>query len=197
VPVAWNHNTHYHPSLLRLLPDGRTALDIGSGDGSFAALLAARYAEVMALDPDPGQVAATRARCPANVIVEQGDFLSGSLPAAHFDVVTALASFHHMPFADAAREAQRVLKPGGRLVILGVWTGPSTRPGDLLLNAGSSVLNLLLRLRRGPATMTAPATLYRTDWSETRRAAAQHLPGARVHRTLLWRYTLVWDKHRG
>jgi ubiquinone/menaquinone biosynthesis C-methylase UbiE len=172
-------------------------LDVGSGDGSFALLLATRYADVVALDQDEEQVAASRARCPRNVIVQQADFLSSSLPAEHFDAVTALASFHHMPFADAAREAQRVLKPGGRLVVLGVWTGPPTRPGDLLLNVGSAVLNLLLRLRRGPATMSAPATLHRTDWPETREAAAQHLPGSRVRRHLLWRYTLVWDKPNG
>jgi ubiquinone/menaquinone biosynthesis C-methylase UbiE len=128
VSEVWNHNTHYHPVLLGLLPAGRaTALEIGSGDGRFASLLARRFANVVALDPDPEQVLAATERCLklTNVVVREGDLLQSGLPDEHFDVVTALASFHHMPFSEAAREAARVLKPGGRLILLGVWTDKS------------------------------------------------------------------------
>lgn len=195
MPVAWNHNTQYHPLLLRLLPEGVAALDIGAGDGLFAADLAKRYEQVVALDVDAAQVAATRARCAelSNVDVRQGDFLTSALPADHFDAVTALASFHHMPFADAAAEVRRVLKPGGRLVVLGVWTDNAT-PTDLALNVVSTALNKVLRLRRGPDAMTAPATLERTSWRAVKAAASPCLPGARLRRRLLWRYTLIWVK---
>src|SRR3954465_6547029 len=105
--AAWNHNTHHHERLLRLVPtSGGSALDVGCGDGSFASLLADRFSEVVALDPDGDQVAATAARCASfpHVRAVQADFLASGLPCDHFDVVTALASFHHMPFASAAGE---------------------------------------------------------------------------------------------
>jgi ubiquinone/menaquinone biosynthesis C-methylase UbiE len=144
VPVVWNHNTYFHSRLLRLLPArGSAALDLGCGDGSFAALLAGRYRRVVALDSDDEQVSAATARCAgsANVEVRRGDFLQCELPSEEFDAVTALASFHHMPFADAAAEAARVLRPGGRLVLLGVWTDTHT-PTDLALNVASTALNI-------------------------------------------------------
>lgn len=195
MPDAWNHNTHHHPLLLGLLPAGRAAaLDIGAGDGRFAALLATRFTQVVALDTDPEQVRAASGCCQShtNVSVRQGDFLQSGLPDEHFDVVTALASFHHMPFPDAAAEAARVLKPGGRLIVLGVWTDSSRK--DFALNTASRMLNQFLIKRRGPDAMTAPATMQRTSWREVRQQAKTHLPGSRLRRRLLWRYTLIWDK---
>jgi ubiquinone/menaquinone biosynthesis C-methylase UbiE len=193
---VWNHNMHYHRLLLRLLDrKGGVACDVGSGDGSFAALLARRFAEVVALDADAAQFRATSDHCSAlsNVKVLQADFLHSSLPPGYFDAVTALTVLHHMPFAQAADEAKRILKPGGRLLILGVWTDRATHV-DRVLNVASSALNRFLRWRRGPDAMTAPATLERTSWPEARAAASQYLPGARLRRRLLWRYTVVWDK---
>jgi ubiquinone/menaquinone biosynthesis C-methylase UbiE len=193
---AWNHNTHFHRRLLRLLPrSGEAALDVGCGDGAFAALLAERFGEVVALDPDPEQIAATTARCrrQSQVRVERSEFLSSDLPSGSFDVVTALASFHHMPFDEAAAEARRVLKPGGRLVVLGVWTDATTRV-DLAWKVGSGCLNRTLHRVRGPDLMTAPATFERTSWHQVKALASTHLPGTRMRRHLLWRYILVWQK---
>ena len=199
MPGGWNHNTHFHPQLLRHLPQARgSALDVGCGDGAFAALLADRFDDVVALDADAQQVetAADRCRGRANVRLLQADFLRSRLPSESFDVVTALASFHHMPFGAAAAEATRVLKPGGRLVVLGLWTDTET-PADVALNVASTGYNAVLQLRRGSPVMSAPACMERTTWVEARDAAARHLPGARLRRHLLWRYTLVWDKPRG
>lgn len=41
--MAFDHNDHYHPLLLRQVPSGAaTALDVGCGTGLFARRLAAR-----------------------------------------------------------------------------------------------------------------------------------------------------------
>jgi len=79
---AWNHNTHYHRRLLRLVPDDcERALDVGCGDGTFAACLAAKGAAVIALDSDHVQVEPARRACAdlANVSVWHGDFLTADL----------------------------------------------------------------------------------------------------------------------
>jgi ubiquinone/menaquinone biosynthesis C-methylase UbiE len=192
----WNHNTHHHRALLRLLPPRpKAVVDVGCGDGSFAALLGQRCDTVLALDVDPAQVEAARRRCAAqsNVRVQEGDFLAVGLPSGRFDVVTALASFHHLPFEAAAREAVRVLKPGGRLIVLGVWTDRSTA-SDMVLNLMSTAMNLVLRRLRGPDVMAAPATMPTTTFRQVKQSARHHLPGARIKRRALWRYTLTWTR---
>jgi ubiquinone/menaquinone biosynthesis C-methylase UbiE len=122
--------------------------------------------------------------------------VDADLPAEHFDVVTGLASFHHMPFPEAASEVRRVLGRGGRLVLLGVWTDRCTI-SDLAWAAASAALHELLVRRRGPDSMTTSATLEQTSWHQVRAHAATHLPGVRLRRRLLWRCALVWDKPLG
>jgi ubiquinone/menaquinone biosynthesis C-methylase UbiE len=190
----WNHNTHHHAALLRLLPPRpESVVDVGCGDGSFAALLGRRCDTVLALDVDLVQVEVARRRCAAqpNVTVQAGDFLGAGLPSDRFDVVTALASFHQMPFDVAAKEVVRVLKPGGRLIMLGVWTDRSTA-WDIVLNLISTALNLVLRRLRGPDVMAAPATMPTMTFRQVERSARHHFPGARIKRHALWRYTLTW-----
>jgi SAM-dependent methyltransferase len=193
--VTWSHNTHYADRVLHLLPpSGKAILEIGPGDGYFSEMLADRFGQVVAMDPDPAQVEAARRRCAEreNVSVLHGDFLTADLPTGGFDAVTALAAFHHMPLEPAFRRASDVLKPGGRLVILGVWTDRGRR--DFLRNLQSVRMNRRLQRQLGPDSMTAPSTLERTSWHETRAWCRLSAPEARLRRLPLWRYTLVWDK---
>lgn len=57
----WDHNAHYHRWIMRQLPQrlGST-LDVGSGSGDLARLLATRADSVRGLDADPGIVARAR-----------------------------------------------------------------------------------------------------------------------------------------
>lgn len=192
--TSWNHNTHHAPRVLQLLPANReSVLEIGSGDGRFAEQLSGVFDRVTAVEPDPTQAAATRVRCAAhtNVDVIQGDFLAVELPVSHFDAVVALASFHHMPLSDAVTRTRAILRPGGRLVVLGVWTDRS--PRDLVWNVWSVIANKRLQRQLGPDAMDAPATFARTSWRDTRAWCNENLPDAKLRRYALWRYTLVWD----
>jgi ubiquinone/menaquinone biosynthesis C-methylase UbiE len=101
------------------------ALDIGCGTGQFAARLANRGWEVFALDlcePMAIQARANAAGVRGAVSVTVGDsehlpFATGSL-----DVVTCANSFHHYPHqAKVIGEMRRVLRPGGRLLLLDGW----------------------------------------------------------------------------
>jgi SAM-dependent methyltransferase len=198
----WNHNIHYHDELLRLLPanPGRV-LDVGSGDGLFARRLAGyvgRVGLVIALDIDPDQVRAARATCSdaANVTVLCGDVLSpdlSELAPGSFDAITSLAVLHHLPLPDALTRMARLLRPGGALLVLGLWPATSTLL-DVAVSVLAAVVNRAYILRRGPGHMTAPAQEPVLPLRELRREVQLLLPGAVVRRRLLWRYVLVWRK---
>jgi ubiquinone/menaquinone biosynthesis C-methylase UbiE len=99
-------------------------LDIGCGTGLFAARLrdALPGAKVWGVDLTGDMLARGSVRwrhLEADVLPVQGD--SERLPFApgSFDFVTCANSFHHYPHQEVAiQEMARVLKPGGRLLII-------------------------------------------------------------------------------
>jgi len=98
----------------------RDALDIGCGGGGLARQLVALGHAVTGLDPAPQAIAAARERVPAARFVIGG---AEALPFgdASFDACVFLNSLHHVPVAHmpaALREALRVLRPGGEVVIV-------------------------------------------------------------------------------
>ena len=106
-----------------LRPDSR-ALDIGCGTGFAVRSLAARLPEGKAcgIDISPGMVAAARDRIPPSLIhrIEIQEATSASIPYpdGFFTHLMCTNSFHHYPKPLAVlAEAQRVLEPGGQLVI--------------------------------------------------------------------------------
>ena len=125
--VAGDMERHYSPGrtwqatargLTQLLQLG-DVLDIASGDGVLAELLAPRARSITCLDLSARVVAAGRKRVSglANVNFEQGDMHALPLPDASFDTVVLLhaLTYTRKPRAVFA-EATRVLRPGGRLL---------------------------------------------------------------------------------
>ncbi|OFV94381.1 MAG: hypothetical protein A3G76_11150 [Acidobacteria bacterium RIFCSPLOWO2_12_FULL_65_11] len=119
-----------HRLLHRLVSviEGKRVLDLGCGDGLFTWTLATRGARAVGIDIDrrmlrAAAARATRARVPSRFVegrVEHLPFRDGA-----FDVVVAVTVLCLVDDIDtAAREAVRVLRPGGRLVIgdLGRWS---------------------------------------------------------------------------
>jgi len=94
-------------------------LDLASGDGVVAELLAPRAKSVTCIDASPRVVEAARKRLEAfdNVSVHDGDMHALDLPDARFDLVLMM---HALPYSDrptvALGEASRVLRRGGRLL---------------------------------------------------------------------------------
>ena len=102
---------------------GLSLVDTGCGAGELARALAARGAEVVAIDPDPAQAAANAAAEPvAGVTFAQAPAQQMPFAAGSVDGVVFSRSLHHVPAGamDAAlREALRVVKPGiGFLLVL-------------------------------------------------------------------------------
>jgi len=100
---------------------GDRCLDVGTGAGHTAARLAEAGAEVVALDPAPGMLDAACRRygtLPGLRFVEAPGDATG-LPDGAFDVVTARHTLHHHTDPTATlREIARVLRPGGRFVLV-------------------------------------------------------------------------------
>lgn len=126
--VAGDMERHYSPgrtwealarSALPLLSPGRV-LDIASGDGVLAELLAPHSEEYVCVDASARVVAAAgeRLRRFANVRVMEGDMHALPFEDAHFDLVVLM---HALTYATqpamAVAEAARVLRPGGRLLL--------------------------------------------------------------------------------
>lgn len=126
----WLNHFLFEPShdlLLREikeLPVGRS-LDIGCGTGELASRLAHRGWQVMGLDLCEPMLHRARTKLNGHarsIRLTLGD--SEHIPFADrsFDVVTCANSFHHYPHQGAVvREMLRVLRPGGRLLLLDGW----------------------------------------------------------------------------
>ncbi|WP_271679013.1 ArsR/SmtB family transcription factor [Thermomonas mangrovi] len=126
--VAGDMERHYSPgrtwealarSALPLLEPG-DVLDIASGDGVLAELLAPHAGRYVCIDASQRVVAAAseRLRRYPNVEVREGDMHALPFAAASFDLVVLM---HALTYADkpaqAVAEAARVLRPGGRLLL--------------------------------------------------------------------------------
>ncbi|MFE3887706.1 class I SAM-dependent methyltransferase [Streptomyces lydicus] len=197
----WDHNVHYHPWILRQLPRRfDTALDIGSGSGDLARLLATRADQVQGIDSDPVIISrAQRLTSPTiPVTFTVADALTG-IPAGPYGVITCVATIHHLPFSEALAIFRRHLAPGGTLVIVGLSRAQTA--GDYALGTIASPLNaatgwLKNKGRRAPrpVSMTALTRPAEMSFSDIVSDAHDALPGARLRRRLFWRYTLVWHR---
>lgn len=108
--------------LLTLLPP-LTIADLGAGEATVSLLLARGAKRVIAVDSSRKMVEygtqAARANAVTNFEYRHGDL--ESLPLAEGEVEVALLhqSLHHALHPDRAlREARRILKPGGRVVVM-------------------------------------------------------------------------------
>ena len=101
---------------------GTRALDVATGTGDLAIELAARGGDVVGSDFSPGMLERARSKAPG-LTWEQADALALPYPDAAFDAATV--GFGARNFSDLPRglaEMVRVVKPGGRVVILEITT---------------------------------------------------------------------------
>ncbi|MGQ4419522.1 class I SAM-dependent methyltransferase [Streptomyces sp. SAS_269] len=111
----------YPPALLDTVEElagrplsGARVVDVGAGTGIATALLRARGADVLAVEPGEGMAAEFRRSLP-DVPVVRGNGNALPVADAHADLLTYAQAWHWTDPARAVPEALRVLRPGGTL----------------------------------------------------------------------------------
>jgi SAM-dependent methyltransferase len=138
----------------------------------------------------------------SNLEFQVGDILQFDLPSEHFDCIASIATLHHLPFREVLSKMKAVLKPGGVLLILDLFEPRGL--SDWLLNFPALFTSVALRLfhhhRLRPRREVRAAwaaheahDLYST-MDEVRSLCADLLPGAKVKKHLLWRYSIIWQE---
>ena len=111
---------HLH-AMLALIDPTLTVGDLGCGTGQMSELIAPHVAKVVAVDGSDDMVQSARKRLKAmhQVEVRRGDMEALPIDDAQLDVAITALVLHHVPEpARALVEMHRVLKPGGRVMIV-------------------------------------------------------------------------------
>jgi 2-polyprenyl-3-methyl-5-hydroxy-6-metoxy-1,4-benzoquinol methylase len=137
-----------------------------------------------------------------NIEYTLADVLLCALPAERYDCLASIATLHHLPPEQVLPKMKEALKPGGLLIIHDLIAA------DGIIERAASALAYPVSVARRlwkTGRLRAPKEL-RDAWrehgrrdvyptlSEVREMCSQYLTGARIHRHLLWRYTVVWRK---
>ncbi len=198
-PSFWNHNAAYYPWVRRELDRAaaRSVLDVGCGEGALLRYLAAPQRQLLGIDPSAEAVASALAQTGKG---EELRFLCTAFedfeaPPGSLDAVVFSASLHHMDARKAVRKAKELLRPGGRLLVIGL-AAPSG-PGDWALECLRVLparLGTLLRRARSSEELGLPVSYEFPKMAEVRALIRRELPGARLRSGLYYRWLLRWTK---
>ena len=190
--------------ILDAIPPGcGRALDVGCGTGALTRRLRRRVPDVTGIDRDERSIQLARAHPGATGIrYLQAGFLTASLEPASADLVTSIASLHHMDARAALRRMSDLLRPGGVLAVVGLAraSSPAELAAVIPASAGTHLHLAASSIRRHAAGRPAPAYQPPVIWPppmtyrDMRLLATDMLPGVRYRHHLYWRYSLVWTK---
>ena len=191
--MRWNHNIHYHPWALKNIPRGAMrALDVGCGEGMLARELRPRVPEVTGIDLHGDSIIQAREHGD-DIEYVLGDVLTHPFASESFDLITTVATLHHMDSRAGIERMRELLRPGGTLAIVGCASNSSSLelPAELASVAAHRFYSRGREIWEHPSpTVWPPDDSYR----DIRQLTRELLPGRRYRRRLLWRYTVLWTK---
>jgi len=194
----WNHNTAYHPWLIGIAErHNGDVLDVGGGDGLLAQRLSVVSRSVTAIEPDPtaAQRAADRLAGYTSVAVVNTELRRYASGGQQFDLITFVASLHHIDLRASLRKARAMMSQTGEIAVVGLAANKSLVDWVWAL-ACLPAVRIGSRLHRETPDIGVVMTDPLESLSEIRRAADEVIPGASVRRTLYYRYLLRWANGR-
>lgn len=106
----------YPPRLADLVASAASIVDIGAGTGKLTHLLQIPGRELFAIDPSADMLRTLRANLP-QVHLWQATAEATGLQSASVDAAVCAQTWHWVDSDAASREAHRVVKPNGRLLL--------------------------------------------------------------------------------
>ncbi len=116
--------------------EGLAILDVGCGEGRYAAMLASKGATVTGIDPVGVFIKRASSRCPTGTFV-QGFAEAVPFESQSFDLVLSYLSIIDIPdYVKAISEMARVVRPKGRVILVTVSNMASATDGWVKDEAG-------------------------------------------------------------
>ncbi|ORV81196.1 class I SAM-dependent methyltransferase [Mycolicibacterium iranicum] len=195
----WNHNTAYHPWLADIAEEHHgTVLDVGCGDGLLAQRLAPLSRSIVGIDSDPEAVRRARERLSdrRNVTIVEQPFDAYDPGDVRFDLITFVATIHHMDLRATLSRARDLLTPSGEIAVVGLSANKTVLDW---IWAGLSLpaVRVASRLHRETPDVGLVMRDPRESLAEIRAVADDVIPGATVRRALYYRYLLRWRQTVG
>lgn len=200
----WNHNNHYFEFLKsKICQNGKSALEVGCGNGNFCAVLSPMFENVIGLDISPKTINKAKEYSNAkNVQYEIGDYLQIRYPENSFDLIVSIATVHHFSLLDFLRKAKSEIKSGGQIVILDLYR-PKTlkeRITEILAVFLNFIYQLVInkglsenRHRKILMDKHQENDVYLTI-QEVKDMIKHEFTTAEFNKHLFWRYSLIWKK---
>lgn len=175
-------------------PDCKRAVDVGCGNGDLTRMLRDRgIREVVGIDQDEPCIERCKAHPEAgDISYVVGDVLTSGLEPASFDLVSAIATLHHMDARAGLVRLRDLVAPSGVLVVIGL--ARPDLPKDIPIEVAAQIVGRVRPQPNKSEGTPKPPIIWppRERYATMRLLAADLLPGVRWRRHLLWRYSLVW-----
>lgn len=203
--VRWDHNAHYHPYLLRNVPDRSSAvLEVGCGKGDFAKLLEAKSRQVIAVDLSQAMVRKAMDKYGSSRTIHfvAADIMDLPLEQNTLDCIVSIAVLHHLDMNEILPRLKRALKPGGVLIIMDLYK--QEKLSEYAMNVVAAPLHWIYSLSRNGKLRPSKESLeawnehggrdeYMTT-TQLKEIYAKHFKGFQFRTHLFWRYSMIWEK---
>jgi ubiquinone/menaquinone biosynthesis C-methylase UbiE len=120
-------------------------LDVGCGTGAQLSAYAHAGCHVSCVDLSPGMLDVARRRLGSEADVREASGAEIPFPDERFDLATISFVLHEIPFIDRGQildEMQRVLKPGGAILVIDFQPRPYRGIEGLVVRAGIVVIEI-------------------------------------------------------